>query len=121
MSVLAFIAPTADTYYFSGQIHDHDTVGGNGVRFSAALGNGTLLSDTSAGAVFSPVVFNFSQALAAGQKVYFALGAQGDFSYDSVGLSLNVRDSALAPVPEPGSLVLVPLGAAAFWALRRRR
>ncbi len=121
MAVLAFVAPSAGLYDFSGEFRDHDTAGGSGVRFSAALGDGTLLSDTIAGAVFSPVAFNFSQSLAAGQRVYFALGAQGDFSFDSVGLNLAVRDQAGAAVPEPGSLVLVPLGAAALWALRRRR
>jgi hypothetical protein len=87
---------------------------------SAALGDGTfLLATTAMPAISSPVAINFSQALAAGQSVYFTLGANGSCFYDSTGIQLPVDDGLRSLVPEPSTVVLLSLGAAALWFKRR--
>ena len=122
LALLAFTATTADNYTFAGQFADQDVAGGGGVEVSAVLGNGTILLPTTImPANSSPVAINFSRSLAAGEKVYFALGARGDYSYDSTGIQLNVTDTAqTSSVPEPASIAFVGLGAVAIWLKRRR-
>lgn len=122
LALLAFTAPTADNYTFAGQFADQDIAGGGGVEVAAMLGNGTvLLPVTFMPAVSNPVAINFSRSLAAGEKVYFALGANGHNHFDSTGIQLNVTDTAQsASVPEPASIAFVGLGAVAIWLKRRR-
>ncbi|MEO8373385.1 MAG: PEP-CTERM sorting domain-containing protein [Candidatus Solibacter sp.] len=118
MSVLAFTAPMADVFTFLGEWADHDIVGGGGVEVWTALGDGTILAHNTMPAVSGPIAINFSQSLAAGQSVYFVLGFAREWTYDSTGLKLDVSDSGTAS-PEPGSMLLVGLGAAAVWLKRR--
>ena len=118
MAVVAFTAPTPDVYTFTGEWADHDVLGGTGVEIWTALGNGNVIAHGTMPAVSSPVAINFSQSLTAGQSVYFVLGYGGEYTFDSTGLKLDVTDSASA-APEPSSLLLVGLSAAAVWLKRR--
>ncbi|QDU56640.1 PEP-CTERM sorting domain-containing protein [Aeoliella mucimassa] len=57
-----------------------------------------------------------------GDRVYFAMPQ--DFSaYRTSGVAIldNIVGSFVAPVPEPGSIVLLSLGCCALWAARARR
>ena len=122
LSVIAFIAPAAANYTFVGEYIDQDIVGGSGVQVSAVLGDGTfLLGPTTLGAVFNPVAINFTQNLSAGQALYFAVGANGEYTYDSTGLKLNVTDDLTTggAVPEPSTLLLTGLGSVAALVVRR--
>jgi hypothetical protein len=124
LSVLAFIAPTAANYTFVGEFADRDVAGGSGVALSTVLGNGTfLVGPNIVGSVFNPVAINFTQNLSQGQAVYFVVGANGEYSYDSVGLKLDVTDDLTTSgnVPEPSTLLLTGLGAAAVLMRRWRR
>jgi hypothetical protein len=123
LAVLAFIAPVAANYTFEGEFADHDVVGGSGTDVAAVLGDGTYgVPFTTMTAVSLPVTINFSRALSAGERVYFVVGANGEYSYDSIGLQLTVNDDIeSAGVPEPSSVILTGLGAAAVGLLRRRR
>ncbi len=116
MSVLAFTAPAPDVYTFAGEWADQDVDGGGGVEIWTALGNGTILAHDIMPWVSNPVAINFSQSLTSGQSVYFVLGYNGDWGFDSTGLKLNVTDSS---APEPGSMLLVGWSAAAVWLKRR--
>jgi len=118
MAVLAFTAPAPDVYTFTGEWAYHDVVGGTGVEIWTALGNGTILDHNTMPAVSGPIAINFSQALTGGQSVYFVLGYAGEWTFDSTGLKLDVSDTGTAS-PEPGSMLLVGLGAAAVWLKRR--
>ncbi|HYP07422.1 MAG TPA: PEP-CTERM sorting domain-containing protein [Bryobacteraceae bacterium] len=123
LSILAFTAPVAANYSFVGEFADRDVLGGNGVQVSAVLGNGSFLLNTTnmaAQAAGSPVAINFNRSLAANETVYFVLGASGEYSYDSIGLKLAVDDQ-LSGVPEPSSILLTGMGAAALAFVRRRR
>jgi hypothetical protein len=121
LSVIAFIAPTAANYTFTGEFRDGDTVGGNGVEVASVLGDGTqLLSPTSLPSIFNPLGINFTRSLSAGEAVYFTVGASGEYSYDSVGLRLSVADD-LGAVPEPSTWVLTATGSVAAIACRLRR
>jgi hypothetical protein len=123
LAILAFTAPIAGTYDFLGQWADHDVVGGSGVDLYERLGDGTDLL-TSAQHVqdwsATPVSINFSQALSAGQSVYFALGYNGEWSFDSTGLQLDVTGPDTTSTPEPASITLVALSGGALLLKRRR-
>ena len=72
-------------------------------------------------AVSNPVAINFSRSPAAGEKVYFTLGANSHNHFNSTVIQLNVTDTAQsASVPEPASIAFVSLGAVAIWLKRRR-
>ena len=84
LAILTFTAPTADNYTFAGRFADQDVAGGGGVEVEAVLGNGIVLLPVKfMPAVSSPVAIKFLSSLAAGEKVYFALGANGSYDFDS--------------------------------------
>lgn len=121
LSVIGFVAPVAANYTFSGEFMDHDVQGGNGVSVASVLGDGTqLLGPTTLANVFSPVTINFSRNLSAGETVYFAVGANGEWSFDSVGLKLNVADDLGGTVPEPSTWALTGIASAVAIAWRKR-
>lgn len=121
LAIVRFTALITGSYTFLGQWMDDDIVSGNGVDLYARLGDGTDLL-TSAEHVpnwrSTPLGISFTQSLTAGQSVYFAVGANGEYTFDSVGLQLNVTGPS--PAPEPGTVLLVGLSSAALWFKRRR-
>lgn len=120
LSIVAFTAPISATYTFTGEFKDQDTAGGSGVDLAVVLGTGSyLLGPATQSATFSPVAINFAQTLSAGDSVYFVVGANGEYIYDSVGLSLQASDG-LSGVPEPSTVVLTAIGFAFVATLRRR-
>jgi hypothetical protein len=123
-AVLAFTAPSAGSYTFTGQYVDHDVAGGGGVVLAALLGDGTYFLNSTQGADFSAsqVAINFAQSLSLGQRVYFAVGANGEWTFDSVGLSLTAQSKdGPGEVPEPGTMVLLLSSGALLWFKRRFR
>lgn len=111
-AILAFTAPTAGDYKFTGTFSRIDTVpsGGNGViAIEAATGN----YGGGATPIFSTVIpngaygsgFSFSNRLKlnAGQAVFFGVNNNGgEYTYDSTGLV-----GSIAAVPEPATWAMM--------------
>lgn len=73
----------------------------------------------------TPRSLNQTLTLASGVSAYFAVGNNGAFSFDAVGLSLIVTSAAPTQtsgnVAEPFTFLLTSCGAALAFFLRRRR
>jgi hypothetical protein len=93
---LQFVAPTAGTYRFTGAVRAADAPSGDGVTFFTATGSGSL------GVRPATEPFSFSQTLAAGGTSRFLIGNNGNYSFDTTGLSLSV-----AAVPEPATWAMM--------------
>jgi hypothetical protein len=119
-SVLQFVAPSAGDYRFAGSFAIHDS-SPTGVTIGGYVGAAPQFANLLlAGAQ----AFDFEATLAAGDRVSFVLGAAGNYTYDSTGLSLTVTslDDTVGGVPEPATWAMMILGfAGAGAALRRRR
>jgi len=118
-AILAFVAPTAGTYNFAGTVSRLDRTGnGNGVNVIFGV-NGARLSTTllsnAAGSSFS---FNQSYTLAANEALYIGVNNNGEYTYDSTGLSGSV---SLAGVPEPASWAMMIGGFGLVGGTARRR
>jgi hypothetical protein len=124
-AVLAFTAPTAGDYEFAGTFSRLDTVptGGNGViTIEAATGNyGGGLSPifTQAipnGAYGSGFTFKNRLTLNAGQSVFFGVNNNGEYTFDSTGLT-----GTITAVPEPATWAMMIGGFGLVGAAMRRR
>jgi hypothetical protein len=113
-SIVQFIAPIAGLYSFVGAFSANDT-SPNSVDIAAYVGGVSQIAN-SRGA------FNFDAELTAGQKVSFAVGSAGNYTYDSTGLALNVTGpDPVGGVPEPTSWALMIIGFGGAGAVLRRR
>lgn len=114
-AIVQFIAPISGMYNFAGAFSANDT-SPNSVDIAAYVSGVSQIANARG-------AFNFDTALTAGQKVSFAVGAAGNYTYDSTGLALNVTGpDPVGGVPEPTSWALMILGfGGAGAALRRRR
>ena len=118
-AVVQFVAPSAGQYSFVGGFARHDVVGANTVS-AAAFVNGASVFIEILGAANDPLSFDFTRLLAANDRVSFVVGADGGYSYDSTGLSLQVTGYGGA-VPEPAAWALMIGGFGACGAMLRRR
>lgn len=117
-SVSRFTTPMAGTYQLDALFQGRDTRGTttdvhilrNGVSFFDAIVNGF---DTASNQPFSGQL-----SLLAGDTLDFAVGYGPNMTYfeDSTALAATIT-----AVPEPGSLALLSLPAAAWWVRRRRK
>ncbi|MBX3482245.1 PEPxxWA-CTERM sorting domain-containing protein [Phenylobacterium sp.] len=113
-TVVQFIVPISGLYSFSGAFTANDS-SPNSVDVAAYVSGVSQIAN-SRGA------FSFDADLTAGQKVSFALGSAGDYSFDSTGFALSVTGPDGAPgVPEPASWALMILGFGGVGAMMRRR
>ena len=114
-AIVQFIAPIAGLYSFAGAFSYND-VFPTGVDVAAYVAGVSQIAN-SVGA------FNFVTTLAAGQKVNFAVGAAGNYGFDSTGFAVTATGpDRTGGVPEPAAWALMILGfGGAGAALRRRR
>lgn len=134
-AVLRYVAPAAGTYSFSGSFYGQDYLGrGSGTTTDVHVRTGSAPGDLFTGAVSGfqgftgstnttfgtapSQAFSGTVALAAGQGLDFAVGygANGDYFYDSTGLTLTV-----SAVPEPATTALWLMGLAGLLPLLRRQ
>ncbi|WP_337189349.1 PEPxxWA-CTERM sorting domain-containing protein [Phenylobacterium sp.] len=114
VAIVQFIAPVAGLYTFAGAFSYND-IYPTGVDVAAYVSGVSQIAN-------AVDAFNFGATLAAGQKVSFAVGAAGNWTYDSTGLALTVTGPDVGAVPEPGAWAMMILGfGAAGSVLRRRR
>lgn len=112
--VVQFIAPIAGLYNFAGAFSYND-VFPTGVDVAAYLGGVSQIANTVGD-------FDFSATLTAGQKVNFAVGAAGNWTFDSTGFELTVNGpDRTGAVPEPGAWAMMILGFGATGTILRRR
>ena len=114
-AVVQFVAPSAGQYSFVGGFARHDVVGANTVS-AAAFVNGASVFIEILGAANDPTGLNPAWT----DAVSFVVGADGGYSYDSTGLSLQVTGYGGA-VPEPAAWALMIGGFGACGAMLRRR
>lgn len=116
VAILRFTAPTAGNYSVTGQFFAGDIGSMQGLIIlnDDALHPLQSFSTTTDTSVFAPLTLT----LAAGAHVDFAVGNNGNFYYGSTPLSVQID---AAPVPEPGStlLLLGGLGLMAWIGKRR--
>lgn len=114
-AIVQFIAPIAGLYSFAGAFSYND-VSPTGVDVAAFIGGVSQITN-SVGS------FNFDATMTAGQKVNFAVGAAGNYGFDSTGFALTATGpDPVGGVPEPAAWALMILGfGGAGAALRRRR
>jgi hypothetical protein len=93
---LQFVAPTTGRYSFTGSIRAADAPSGNGITFFTGGGSGSL------GVRPATEPFSFTQILAAGETSRFLIGSNGNYNFDTTGLTLNV-----AAVPEPATWAMM--------------
>jgi hypothetical protein len=122
-SIVEFTAPTSGSYNIAGYFvrADQDPMG-NGTFVSiydgaTALMGPTFISNTN----YTDQTFNQNVTLTAGQTLEFALARNGDYSFDSTGLSLDITTNVAPVVPEPSSLMLFGTGILAVAGTVRRR
>ena len=112
--VVQFIAPTAGLYNFAGAFSYNDVLP-TGVDVAAYLGGVSQIANAIGD-------FDFDATLTAGQKVNFAVGAAGNWTFDSTGFELTVTGpDRTGAVPEPGAWALMILGFGAAGATLRLR
>jgi hypothetical protein len=99
-AAVAFIAPTAGSYRFTGFFRGVDAPNGNGVTFATPGGAGVM----APGGTQS---FDLTTVLGAGQKAFFSVGNNGSYAYDTTGLNLSA-----AAVPEPATWAMMITGLA---------
>jgi len=113
-AIVQFIVPIAGLYSFAGAFTANDT-SPNSVDVAAYLGGVNQITNARG-------AFDFQVNLSAGQKVNFALGSAGDYSYDSTGFALSVTGpDPVQGVPEPASWALMILGFGSAGAMLRRQ
>jgi hypothetical protein len=101
-SIVRWTAPGSGTYLFDGAWFVQDDHAESVTLDIVGLGYSSTFSNQLLGA---SKPFSELQYLAQGENIYFAVGPNGSYYYDSTGLTLTV-----AGVPEPGSLQLGLLG-----------
>ncbi|CAM3043992.1 hypothetical protein SPAN111604_01060 [Sphingomonas antarctica] len=122
-TVVTFLVSTTSTYSVSGLFQRLSNAAsngsGNGVLVSIYNGASLLYSSSAlAGtpAAATQATFNFTQALAAGSTVSFVVNNNGNYQYDSTGLSASI-----AAVPEPAQWALMIGGFGVVGVTMRRR
>lgn len=122
-SIVEFTAPTSGSYNIAGYFvrADQESGMGSGTLVSiydgaSALMGPTYISNTD----YDDISFNQNVTLTAGQTLEFALSRDGDYSFDSTGLSLNITTNVSA-IPEPSSLMLFGTGILGVAGAVRRR
>jgi hypothetical protein len=117
LAMLRFTAPAAGSYAITGQFFAGDIGSMQGLIIANDDAAHPLQSfaNTTDASVFAPLTLT----LAAGAHVDFAVGNNGNFLYGSTPLTVQIE---AAPVPEPGSVLLM-LSGLAWMAVRggRRR
>ncbi|PZQ55997.1 MAG: hypothetical protein DI570_21400 [Phenylobacterium zucineum] len=112
--VVQFIAPIAGFYNFAGAFSYNDILP-TGVDVAAYLGGASQIANAIGD-------FDFNATLTAGQKVNFAVGAAGNWTFDSTGFELVITGpDRTGAVPEPSAWAMMILGFGAAGTLLRRR
>ena len=119
---VVFTAPTSGTYDIKGFFERLSTANnGNGVLVSVdesgPVGPATTLFSGSLTTLTYGLTSNFNLtnvSLAAGDQIDFVVNNNGEYQFDSTGLSATVSN-----VPEPASWALMTLGLAAMGATLR--
>jgi len=112
-SILEFTAPTSGVYNIAGYFVRADQASGSGTGTFVSIYDGasalmgpTFISNTN----YTDQTFNQNVTLTAGQTLEFAVARNGDYSFDSTGLSLTVTQNVAPVIPEPSSLILFGTG-----------
>jgi hypothetical protein len=116
---VVFTAPSAGVYSVSGYFERLSTANnGNGVTVAIYDNGSSIYSDSLTTLTYgSETKFDENVTLAAGDKLTFDVGNNGEYTYDSTGLSATIT-----AVPEPAAWALMLGGVLmAGAALRRRR
>ena len=115
LAVVRWTAPTAGTYLVSGAFRGNDVAGTT--TDVHILRNSTSVMDGVVNGAGALQAFSQTLALAAGDRVDFAVGTGGNgFFNDSTGLS-----AVISAVPEPSSYALMLIGLGTLAAVARRR
>jgi hypothetical protein len=113
-TVVQFIVPISGLYSFAGAFTANDT-SPNSIGAAAYVAGVSQIANARGS-------FSFDANLTAGQKVSFALGSAGDYTFDSTGFALNVTGpDASGGIPEPETWALMILGFAGAGATLRAR
>jgi hypothetical protein len=118
-SILRWTAPTTGAYDIQGAFTVQDLSPNSVTLDIVGLGYSDKFVNQPWGTQ-KPFSFN-NTVITAGTNLYFAVGDDGNYTFDSTGLKLTITDASA--VPEPGSLSTAALGALGGLGvyLRRRR
>jgi PEP-CTERM motif len=126
-TIVRWTAPAAGAYTIMGKFEILDTsptgiigiVDLNSTNLFTHTLTGPGASQTPPGAPGGSVSFSFTETLVAGDIISFGVNNDGNFFFDSTGLSATISTVPVT-APEPASILLLGVGLAGLGILTRR-